>query len=255
MKVKPKKQFGQHFLTNPEVIQNIIQQVESFSHPILEIGPGKGILTQSLASKPNFKCVEIDRESQEYLIEEKIIREDQLIRGDFLRQDVSGLFAGADYMLVGNFPYNISTQIVFKLIENRDKIPAMIGMFQKEVADRICSLHGTKKYGILSVLGQAYFEAKTLFYVEPESFYPPPKVRSSVIILQRKNIEIEVEYAKLHRVVKMAFNHRRKTLKNSLNQIISEIPNFEHPFMKLRPEQLSVQDFIDLTVLFYKASN
>ena len=136
-----------------------------------------------------------------------------------------------------------------------DKIPVMIGMFQKEVADRICSLHGSKQYGILSVLGQAYFSAKTLFYVEPDSFYPPPKVRSSVIILERIKTEIEVPYSDLHRVVKMAFNHRRKTIKNSLGLLISAIPNFDHPFLKLRPEQLSVQDFIDLTKALYNTPN
>ena len=255
MNVKPKKQFGQHFLTNPEVTQNIIQQIQSFDFPVLEIGPGKGILTQSLSSKGKFKCVEIDRESQDYLIENKIVTDDQLLKGDFLRLEVSRIFDGEEFMLAGNFPYNISTQIVFKLIESRDKIPVMIGMFQKEVADRICSLHGSKQYGILSVLGQAYFSAKTLFYVEPDSFYPPPKVRSSVIILERTQTEIEVPYSDLHRVVKMAFNHRRKTIKNSLGLLISGIPNFNHPFLKLRPEQLSVQDFIDLTKALYNTPN
>lgn len=244
MNVKPKKQFGQHFLINQQVVEQITEAIISFQLPVLEVGPGKGVLTQQLNHLAQFKCIEIDREAQEYLVQKQIVTPNQLIAQDFLKLSLPEVFENKPYLIAGNFPYNISTQIVFKILENRQNIPVMVGMFQKEVADRICSSNHTKQFGILSVLVQAYYHTSTLVHVDAQSFFPPPKVQSSVIILQQKAIEIEVSYTHLLKVVKMAFNQRRKTLRNSLKPLLNGINS---SYLSLRPEQLNVNDFINLT--------
>lgn len=248
MSVRPKKHFGQHFLTNQGIVQKIIEEVKKQQLPILEVGPGAGVLTKHLANLPKFKCVEIDTESQEHLLASGIINEKQLIKGDFLNLPLNEVFDGEPFLLLGNFPYNISTQIVFKMLEYRAYIPTMIGMFQKEVADRICSSNGSKQYGILSVLGQSYYQTSLLTHVEPGSFNPPPKVRSSVIVLQKLNDGFE-NYHQLKSLVKLAFNQRRKTLKNSLKAGVDISPIENSRYLTLRPEQLSVKDFQDLTIV------
>lgn len=253
--VKPKKHFGQHFLTNPSIAERIANNLSKTNGNVLEIGPGKGVLTNFLTSyEYQLKVVEIDRESVEYLKANSILKENQIIAADFLTLDLTAVFQKQPFYLIGNFPYNISSQIVFKLLDERALIPEMVGMFQKEVSDRIASSNGSKQYGILSVLAQTYFSTDILFHVEPGSFFPPPKVRSSVIRLKRKNTSYSFSYSQLKKVVKAAFQQRRKTLKNSLSAAFP-IQTYAHlPFLSKRPEQLTVQDFHTLTLALHPQS-
>ncbi|HFX18248.1 MAG TPA: 16S rRNA (adenine(1518)-N(6)/adenine(1519)-N(6))-dimethyltransferase RsmA, partial [Flavobacteriales bacterium] len=213
-KVKPKKHLGQHFLTDKNIAQKIAQtlQLETYQS-ILEIGPGMGVMTQYLLKRPDKKIFvsEIDRESIDYLKEHFPELQNQIIEGDFLKLDLETLFPNQQIGITGNFPYNISTQIVFKVLEHKNMILEFSGMFQKEVSERIVAKHGSKTYGILSVLTQVYYDTFYLFTVNEGVFNPPPKVKSGVIRLVRKDKAPDIDYQFLKKVVKTAFNQRRKT--------------------------------------------
>ena len=259
MSVKTKKHLGQHFLTDETIAQKIADSLsEKGYNQVLEIGPGMGVLTKYLLTKKSKITVfEIDRESIAYLkgsfpkenfqlntSKEKF----EIIEGDFLKKSISGLFKKEQVAIIGNFPYNISSQIVFKAIENREFVPEFAGMFQKEVAMRIAEKEGSKIYGILSVLTQAFFDVEYLFTVPPTVFNPPPKVDSGVIRLIRKeNFTLPVDEKLFFTVVKTAFNQRRKMLRSSLKSFNISDSLKEDPIFAMRPEQLSVQEFIFLT--------
>jgi len=256
--VRPKKYLGQHFLTDKNIAENIVEAL-SFKdyHSVLEIGPGKGILTQFLIKKDHIKlkCIDIDSESIEWLTQEGFPI-DSLIEADFLKIDIQSVFQ-EPFAVIGNFPYNISSQILFKVLENRDSVPEMVGMFQKEVAERIAAVPKNKSYGILSVLVQSYFDVSLLFIVEPNVFYPPPKVMSAVIRIVRKPLaqQPQIEYSLLAQVVKAAFGQRRKMLRNSLSPFgINTAPEAQQ-WLTMRPEQLSVLEFHQLVDVLKKASN
>ena len=248
--VTPKKSLGQHFLNDISIAKKIVESLSPCLN-ILEIGPGTGILTQFLIKKNNnLKLVEIDNESVNYLISELKINESIIYNQDFLDLNLSKLFENNNFSIIGNFPYNISSQIVFKIIENRKLIAEMCGMFQYEVAERICENEGSKKYGIISVITQAFYETKLLFEVSNNFFSPPPKVNSAVILLKRKkNLKIDCDEKLFFKIVKLSFQQRRKTLRNSLKQINLSENLREHTIFDKRPEQLSVDQFIDLTNL------
>lgn len=249
--VRAKKHLGQHFLTDEKTARAIADSLTySGYRNVLEIGPGMGVLTKYLIKKEiELHVIEIDRESVAYLQEHFPELEDKIHEKDFLKYDVQAIFKGEPFAIIGNFPYNISTQIVFKTLENRGEIPEFSGMFQKEVAQRIAAPHGNKTYGILSVLAQAFYEVTYLFTVPPEVFNPPPKVESGVIRLKRKeNFSLPCDEALFFRVVKTAFQQRRKTLRNSLK--IFQLPDNlrEDAIFGQRPEQLSTEQFMELTL-------
>ena len=248
--VTPKKSLGQHFLNDVNIAKKIVESLSPCQN-ILEIGPGTGILTKFLIKKNNnLKLVEIDNESVSYLISELKINKNIIYNQDFLNLNLSKLFENNNFSIIGNFPYNISSQIVFKIIENRKLITEMCGMFQYEVAERICENEGSKKYGIISVITQAFYETKLLFEVSNNFFSPPPKVNSAVILLKRKkNLKIDCNEKLFFKIVKLSFQQRRKTLRNSLKQINLTENLREHTIFDKRPEQLSVDQFIDLTNL------
>jgi 16S rRNA (adenine1518-N6/adenine1519-N6)-dimethyltransferase len=251
--VRPKKNLGQHFLTDLSIASRIADTVDACPElPVLEVGPGMGVLTQYLAQKPRpLKVVEIDSESVEYLYQHSILTPDQIISGDFLRMDLRTLFDGGQFVLTGNYPYDISSQIFFKMIDNRDLIPCCTGMIQHEVAQRMASKPHTKAYGILSVLIQAWYDVEYLFTVEPSVFNPPPKVQSAVIRMTRNNVQhLGCDEQLFRRVVKTVFNQRRKMLRVSLRQLLPpEASLFSaHPqLMTKRPEELDIQEFVELT--------
>ncbi len=256
--VTAKKHLGQHFLGDEDVARQIgdTLTLEGYSK-VLEIGPGTGVLTKYILEKPvDLVAMDLDTESIAYLngsfkLEQKVSSPDkfQVLEADFLKHPLDTLFPDTPFAITGNFPYNISTQIVFKTLENKERIPEFTGMFQKEVAQRICASHGSKTYGILSVLAQAFYDAEYLFTVPPTVFIPPPKVDSGVLRLRRKENfrEIGCEEKQLFKVVKMAFQQRRKTLRNSLKGMALSDRFRESEILNKRPEQLSVQDFITLT--------
>ena len=248
--VTPKKSLGQHFLNDLSIAKKIVESLSPCQN-ILEIGPGTGILTQFLLKKNNnLKLVEIDNESVNFLILELKINKSIIYNQDFLNLDLSKIFENNNFSVIGNFPYNISSQIVFKIIENRKLIPEMCGMFQYEVAERICENEGSKKYGIISVITQAFYETKLLFEVSNNFFSPPPKVNSAVILLKRKkNLKIDCDEKLFFKIVKLSFQQRRKTLRNSLKQINLSDNLREHIIFDKRPEQLSIDQFVDLTNL------
>ena len=248
--VKPKKALGQHFLNNKIVAEKIVESLSDYQN-ILEIGPGTGILTQFLLKKKiDLRLVEIDNESVSFLISKLKINKNIIYNQDFLKLNLSELFENKNFSIIGNFPYNISSQILFKIIDNRELISEMCGMFQYEVAERICEKEGTKKYGILSVLTQAFFDTKLLFEVSNKFFVPPPKVNSAVILLKRKkNLKINCNEKLFFKIVKISFQQRRKTLRNSLKQLNLTDNLREHIIFDKRPEQLSVNQFVDLTNL------
>jgi len=253
-KVRAKKHLGQHCLKD----QNIARKIsESFSpmapKMILEIGPGMGILTQYLLENPtnNLHVVEIDRESVAYLEKNFPQLADKIIQGDFLKLPLDKLFQ-EPIAIIGNFPFNISSQILFKILEHRDLVPEMVGMFQKEVAERIAAKPGSKTYGITSVLLQTFYTIEYLFTVNEQVFDPPPKVKSGVIRIVRNQVSHLPCDEKLYfRVIKTGFNQRRKTLSNSLKSILLNLKPEQEIFRK-RPEQLGVQEFIELTQLIEK---
>ena len=261
MQVKAKKALGQHFLTDEKIAKRISESLREHALPILEVGGGMGVLTQFLIEDyPDVRVVELDGESVAYLRTHfPKSPEGRIIEGDFLKLDLSTVFspeAGQPFLLIGNFPYNISTQIFFHLLEYRDLIPAAGGMLQKEVAERLAAPAGTRASGILSVLLQAWYDVEYLFSVPPEVFNPPPKVQSGVIRLARNGRkELGVDEKLFKTVVKTAFNQRRKTLRNALRPLLgdNEMPDEGQAFLGKRAEQLSVEDFILLTKAVAKA--
>lgn len=247
--VRAKKYLGQHFLKDMEVARRIAESLElSEQTPVLEIGPGTGVLTQFLIQNPliNLTAVEVDSESVDYL--HRHFPELNLIEADFLKIDLKTLFSGK-FFIIGNFPYNISSQIFFKMLDNRDRIPCLVGMIQKEVAERMAAKHGSKTYGILSVLMQAFYSIDYLFTVHEHVFDPPPKVKSAVIRLTRNEVnELGCDEQLFKTVVKTAFNQRRKTMRNSLKPLVGkDHPMYVDVLFDKRPEQLDVAAFIDLT--------
>ena len=257
--VRPKKHLGQHFLTDLNIAKAIADTVDACPDlPILEVGPGMGVMTQYLVEKPRpFKVVEIDRESvaylQEHFPEFTRSEEREIISADFLRMDLREVFDGQQFVLTGNYPYDISSQIFFKMLDNKDLIPCCTGMIQHEVALRMASQPGNKQYGILSVLIQAWYHVEYLFTVEPGVFNPPPKVQSAVIRMTRNEVtDLGCDETLFRRVVKTVFNQRRKMLRVSLRQLFNGAQTasphfFEDPMMTRRPEQLSIQEFVELT--------
>jgi len=249
--VRAKKHLGQHFLKDENIAKKIADSLQATNYnKVLEIGPGMGVLTKYLLERKNLDVyvVEIDKESVAYLQSFFPLLRNKIFNENFLKMDLKSLFKGEQFGIIGNFPYNISTQIVFKTIENRDLIPEFSGMFQKEVAERIAEKEGSKKYGILSVLTQAFYDVEYLFTVPPSVFNPPPKVESGVIRLTRKeNFSLPVDEKLFFRVVKTAFNQRRKMLRVSLKSMDISDTLKQKEFLKQRPEQLSVAAFIQLT--------
>jgi 16S rRNA (adenine1518-N6/adenine1519-N6)-dimethyltransferase len=247
--VRAKKNLGQHFLRDLNIAKKIVAglKAENISK-VLEIGPGMGVLTQFLLQDKNFEThvVEIDTESVAYLKEHYPELEERIIGEDFLKYDLSRIF-NEQFAIIGNFPYNISSQIFFKVLEHRDQVPEVVGMIQKEVAERMCADSGNKTYGILSVLMQAFYDIEYLFTVSENVFDPPPKVKSAVIRMSRNTTtKLECNETLFFRVVKAGFNQRRKTLRNSLKSVLGD-RKLEDELMSKRPEQLTIQQFIYLT--------
>lgn len=270
--VRPKKNLGQHFLVDLDIARRIADTVDACPDlPVLEIGPGMGVLTQFLIKKPRpVKAVEIDRESVAYLkstlFSDSVARPSSgidapsgtvggaaLIEGDFLRMDLTQIFSGQPFVLTGNYPYDISSQIFFKMLDYRDIIPCCTGMIQHEVALRMAANPGNKQYGILSVLTQAWYDVEYLFTVDPSVFNPPPKVQSAVIRMTRNGVQrLGCDEQLFKQVVKTTFNQRRKMLRVSLRQLLpsdSQAFVLDSPFATLRPEQLSIAQFVELTNL------
>jgi 16S rRNA (adenine1518-N6/adenine1519-N6)-dimethyltransferase len=247
-RVQAKKNLGQHFLKDREIASRIVNYISAEGYDsVLEIGPGMGILTQYLLKRnfKDFSVIEIDNESVHYL-ETGFPELKKIIRGDFLLLDIDETFPG-NICIAGNFPYNISTQILFKVYDHRNKVVEVVGMFQKEVAERICAGPGSKTYGILSVLLQAFYKIEYLFTVSAEVFSPPPKVKSAVVKLVRSDVvKLGCDEVLFKKVVKACFNQRRKTLRNSVRAAFT-LKSEGFPLFSLRPEQLSVSQFIDLT--------
>ncbi len=249
MDVKPKKYLGQHFLIDNNIANKIVDALDmEKSNSLLEIGPGKGVLTQIIIDRNinPYYAIDVDSESVQYLKTSFEEIKDNIIEGDFLKDNVLEKLQ-KPVAIIGNLPYNISSQIMFKIIENIDQVNNVVCMIQKEVADRFVSKPNTKVYGILSVLLQAYFDVKYLFTVSENVFHPRPKVKSAVIRLTRKqNYELSCSESLFKEVIKAGFGKRRKTLRNSLKDLLQDISK-EHELLSQRPEQLSVNDFIDLT--------
>ncbi len=254
--VRPKKNLGQHFLTDLDIARRIADTVDACPGlPVLEVGPGMGVLTQYLVQKPRpVRVVEIDTESVAYLQENFPSLREQIISDDFLKMDLHALFGGQQFVLTGNYPYDISSQIFFKMLDNKDLIPCCTGMIQHEVALRMASAPGNKAYGILSVLIQAWYNVEYLFMVDEHVFNPPPKVKSAVIRMTRNDVtDLGCDEQLFRRVVKAVFNQRRKMLRVSLRQLFQgRAPGegfFLNPMMTRRPEQLSIAEFVELTNL------
>lgn len=252
--VRPKKHLGQHFLKDLSIAERIADGLTGHGgyKKVLEIGPGMGVLTQYLLPKTGFEThvIEIDRESVVYLNGHFPQLRDRIIDGDFLQMNLSNLFAGESFAVIGNFPYNISSQILFKVLDMRDRVPEVVCMLQREVAQRIASPPGNKDYGILSVLLQAWYDIKYEFTVDPSVFIPPPNVFSGVISLKRNAVQqLDCDERKFVQVVKHGFNQRRKTLRNALKPLNPPESLNTHPFMDKRAEQLSVAQFVELTLL------
>ena len=252
--VKPKKNLGQHFLTDLSIAKRIADTVDACPEvPVLEIGPGMGVLTQYLVEKPRVvKAVEIDAESVAYLYERFPKLHENILGEDFLQMDLTQIFDGKQFVLTGNYPYDISSQIFFKMLDYKDLIPCCTGMIQREVALRMAAAPGSKAYGILSVLIQAWYDVEYLFTVDENVFNPPPKVKSAVIRMTRNDItDIGCDEQLFKRVVKTVFNQRRKMLRVSLRQIFNNgKPTdgfYEQDIMTKRPEQLSIPQFVELT--------
>ena len=256
-RVRAKKQLGQHFLTDLSIAK---ATVDAFNESgelknVLEVGAGMGVLTKFITQRKDLKLtvIDIDTESIEYLKKEDWIDNDQLIDGDFLAIDLKTIYGDEPFGILGNFPYNISTQILFKALEYKDQCLEVVGMFQKEVAERIASKEGSKVYGITSILLQAFFDIDYLFTVHEDVFDPPPKVKSAVIRLKRNNVKnLPCDEKLFKQIVKVSFNQRRKTMRNSLKQFLNDDLKKMDLFNK-RPEQLSVQEFIELTNLIESA--
>ena len=249
--VKPKKFLGQHFLKDLNVAKAIADTVDACPGlPVLEVGPGMGVLTQFLLTKERpLKVVEVDFESVAYLRKAYPQLEEHIVEDDFLKMNLQRLFEDQPFVLTGNYPYNISSQIFFKMLDNKNLIPCCTGMIQKEVAERIAAAPGSKTYGILSVLIQAWYSVEYLFTVHEHVFNPPPKVKSAVIHMTRNDTQtLGCDEKLFKQVVKTTFNQRRKTLRNSIKPLVGkDCPLTEDALFNRRPEQLSVQEFVELT--------
>jgi 16S rRNA (adenine1518-N6/adenine1519-N6)-dimethyltransferase len=251
--VQPKKHLGQHFLTDLNIAQQIVDalRLSNGVQDVLEVGPGMGVLTQYLIQHPEYKTtiVDIDRESIAWLNEHFPQLEGRVLLADFLKTDLKTLFQGP-FAVIGNFPYNISSQIFFKVLDHRDQVPEVVGMIQKEVAERIAAPHGSKTYGIMSVLLQAFYTIEYLFTVHEHVFNPPPKVKSAVVRLTRNGVaQLPCDEKLFFKVVKASFATRRKTLRNCLKPFNLPIEVTQNTLFDKRAEQLSVNDFINLTLL------
>lgn len=256
--VRAKKHLGQHFLTDKKIAAKIVDGLVHTDQyrQVLEVGPGMGILSDILLERENLETymIDIDVESYHFLNDKYPQMGGRLINGDFLAMDLRKVFPGK-FAIIGNFPYNISSQILFKVLEHRENVVEMVGMFQKEVAERCASKSGTKDYGILSVLIQAYYNIDYLFTVKPGTFNPPPKVNSGVIRLSRNDREtLPCDEKLFWTVVKAGFNQRRKTLRNALSGVLPKVKMDDHIYFEKRAEQLTVEDFIALTQLVTKLS-
>lgn len=253
--VKPKKALGQHFLKDLQIAQCIADTLADYKGtPVLEIGPGMGVLTQYLLeAEHDLKVVELDRESVAYLEQNFPDLKGRIIAQDFLKLDLSQLYKGK-FCVIGNYPYNISSQIFFKVLDYKEQIPCCSGMIQKEVAERLAAAPGSKTYGIISVLLQAWYDIEYLFTVSEQVFNPPPKVKSAVIRMTRnQRTDLGCDEKLFKSLVKTTFNQRRKTLRNSIKPILGkEFPDYDLPVFNKRPEQLSVEQFIELTRLAEK---
>ncbi len=252
--MKAKKSYGQNFLINEGIVQKIVASFLEHNNcqNVLEIGPGKGALTTYLSKEENLnlKAVEADRDMVEYLLSNDILVDAQIINGDFLKLPLEKVFNQEQFSVIGNFPYNISSQILFRIKKYHDIVPFMVGMFQKEVAERIASKEGSKTYGILSVLIQSMYDVKLLFNVSPGSFRPIPKVTSSVLMMKKKeNYTLPCDEKILTKVVKLSFNQRRKMMRNSLKSIVTDEELFSHDYMTKRPEQMKLEDYYTLANL------
>lgn len=251
--VRPKKNLGQHFLTDLSIARRIADTVDACPDlPILEVGPGMGVLTQYLTTKGrDVRVVEIDKESVDYLNATYPQLRENILGEDFLRMDLAGVFGGRQFVLTGNYPYDISSQIFFKMLDNKDLIPCCTGMIQREVAERIAARPGRKTFGILSVLIQSWYDVEYLFTVDEDVFNPPPKVKSAVIRMTRNaTTDLGCDWQLMRRVVKTVFGQRRKMLRVSLRQIVPATtpPDFfADPIMTRRPEQLPIEEFVRLT--------
>jgi 16S rRNA (adenine1518-N6/adenine1519-N6)-dimethyltransferase len=249
--MQAKKSFGQHFLTNEGIAQRIADslQMEGAPQRVLEVGPGKAMLTKYLLEKDyELKCVEADADMVDYLQANFPALHGKVIFEDFMKLNLETVFGGEPFHLIGNFPYNISSQIVFKMVEHRSTVPQLVGMFQKEMAQRIIASPGGKDYGVISVLTQAFYEGKYLFSVSNGNFNPPPKVQSGVIRLWRKELPLGCDEALFRKVVKQAFSQRRKMLRNTMKPFFEKNPAvLEEAFFTQRPEVLSVAAFVELT--------
>jgi len=255
--VRPKKFLGQHFLKDQNIASKIVEALllASGENLVLEIGPGTGVLTQLLVAKSeiDLRLIEIDRESVAYLREHYPQLKDKIVEGDFLELKLDQLFPG-NFKIIGNFPYNISSQIFFKVLEHHNQVTQVVCMLQKEVADRLAEKEGSKTYGILSVLLQAYYDIEYLFKVPPGVFHPPPKVMSAVIRLTRNSRpKLGCDEALFKKVVKQSFQNRRKTLRNALKPLTLNASVYALPLMDQRAEQLSVEQFVSLTQLIEKS--
>lgn len=251
MKVKPKKSLGQHFLTDLSIAERIAGTLDAYTGiPVVEVGPGMGVLTQFLIKKGHgLHVVELDEESVEYLHDNFPALDGRIIAGDFLQLNLSDIYNG-QFCVIGNYPYNISSQIFFKVLDYRNQIVCCSGMLQKEVAERITSGPGSKAYGILSVLLQAWYDMEYLFTVNENVFNPPPKVKSGVIRLTRnKRTSLDCDENFFKTVVKTSFGQRRKTLRNSVRSLAANPSVLSDPIFNMRPEQLSVEEFVKLTNL------
>lgn len=254
MTVKAKKHLGQHFLKDESISKRIVEQYTNFSgtNHVLEIGPGMGAITKYFLAIEHIdlEVMEIDTESVVFLEENYPALKGKIHGEDFLKTDLSQFFNGEKFAVVGNYPYNISSQILFHCLEYRNQVLEVMGMFQKEVAERIAEPPGSKTYGILSVLLQTYYDIEYCFTVDENAFNPPPKVKSGVIrCFRNERIHLPVDEKLFVRVIKSTFNQRRKTIRNGLKSVVDVAKLPEHPFLKRRPETLSVDDFIELTRL------
>ncbi|MBR3616043.1 MAG: 16S rRNA (adenine(1518)-N(6)/adenine(1519)-N(6))-dimethyltransferase RsmA [Bacteroidaceae bacterium] len=250
--VTAKKRLGQHFLIDLSIAKDIADTVDTCpGMPILEVGPGMGVLTRFLIEKKRpLKVVEIDEESVSYLCKNlPQLQEENIIPDDFLKMRLDRLFDGGQFMLIGNYPYNISSQIFFKMLDYKEYIPYCSGMIQKEVGERLAAKPGTKAYGILSILIQLWYDVEYLFTVDENVFSPPPKVKSAVVLMKRNaRTSLECDEALFKKIVKGTFNQRRKKLRNSIQQIVGkDSPLLGDPILEMRPEQLSLEEFIELT--------
>lgn len=250
--VRAKKHLGQHFLTDENIALDIVKGLKytSLYNQVLEVGPGMGVLTKYLIQEKAYQTyiIDIDKESIAYLKTNYPVLENRIIEGDFLQLDFSTLFNNEPFAVIGNFPYNISTEILFKILDHKNQVPEVVGMFQKEVAERIAAKPKNKTYGITSVLLQAYYDIEYLFTVQEHVFNPPPKVKSGVIRLTRNKVEkLDCNEKLFKQVVKAGFNQRRKTLRNSIKAFKLKPEFADNIYLSKRAEELSVQDFIALT--------